>query len=447
MIRVRAVIATAFVAASAGAVGLPPMASAAPPSRLDSVHHVVLMTQGGRSFDNLLGARSGVDGIPAHGCQIRSTVAQPACVRPQAIRASTPRIPLRTTALTQRRSVDRGGMNGFVVAQKTRSSDGTSAMGYYRPSSVPLLGDIASRGVVFDHWFSGVPGGTVANRLFGITAIPPGDPQEIPVHGWADDQVIFDRLSAAGVPWRIYVQNYEPALTIATAATKQRLGGQVVRVPILAMHRYTSNKALMSHVVDLKQYYKDLAANRLPAVSYIVSTSSTEQAPRSPTKGQQLTRAVLNALLASKAWSSSAFLLQYDSSGGWYDHVQPPRLDGATVGLRVPAILVSPFADAGTVDHDTFDAASALKLVEATFGLPPLADRDRDAANPAKALTVAGPPRQASLVGIPNDRNVAQPVRSTLYLGYGAALLAAVAIAASVYLLARRDARPQGGPA
>jgi phospholipase C len=203
----------------------------------------------------------------------------------------------------------------------------------------------------------------------------------------------------------------------------------------------------MSHVVDLKQYYKDLATNRLPAVSYVVSTSSTEQAPRSPTKGQKLTRAVLNALLASEAWSNSAFLLQYDSSGGWYDHVQPPRLDGATVGLRVPAILVSPFADAGTVDHDTYDAASALKLVEATFGLPPLASRDRDAANPAKVLTVAGAPRQASLVGVPNDRNVIQPVRATLYLGYGAALFAAVAIAASVYLLARRDARAQGRPA
>ena len=77
--------------------------------------------------------------------------------------------------------------------------------------------------------------------------------------------MIFDRLNAADVSWRIYVQNYEPALTINTAATKQRLGGQLARVPLLSLQRYLDDPALLGHIVDLDQYYRDLESAHLPA--------------------------------------------------------------------------------------------------------------------------------------------------------------------------------------
>ena len=149
------------------------------------VKHFVVMTQGGRSFDNYFGARRGVDGIPDHACQLPSRVGQPACVAPAPIRASSTQRPARSTAYAQSVSIDRGRMDGFVRAQTTRASDGTEAMGYYRPGQLPLLDDLAARGVLFDHWFSGVPGGTVANRLFDLTAQPPaGDPTAVPTAGW-----------------------------------------------------------------------------------------------------------------------------------------------------------------------------------------------------------------------------------------------------------------------
>ena len=138
-------------------------------------------------------------------------------------------------------------------------------------------------------------------------------------------------------------------------------------MPLLALPRYLRTPALMSHIVAIDQYYRDLVSNKLPEVSYVMSTSATEQTPRDPLKGHQLIRSVLNGLLASSAWQTSALLVSWDSSGGWYDHVAPPKLDGASTGLRVPALLISPFARPGTVNHTQFDAASTLKLIESTF--------------------------------------------------------------------------------
>jgi phospholipase C len=201
--------AIALLGACAFVPVLPAAANAAvgAPASRSSVQHLVVMTQGGRSFDNYFGSRTGVDGIPVNSCQLRSNLSQPTCVKPRPITAGTKQIPLRTTAATQVASINRGGMNGFVRAQTTRESDGTSVMGYYRPHALPLMNQLADRGVLFDHWFSGVPGGTVANRLFGVTAQPPGDVTEVPASGWRNKPVIFDRLSNVGVSWRINVQN------------------------------------------------------------------------------------------------------------------------------------------------------------------------------------------------------------------------------------------------
>ena len=246
--------------------------------------------------------------------------------------------------------------------------------------------------------------------------------------------MIFDRLSAVGVSWKVYVQNYEPALTSETASTKQRLGGQVARVPLLALARYRDDPQLSAHIVDLSQYYRDVSRSQLPAVSYIVSTSSTEQAPQSPVKGNRLARAVVNALIAAPDWRSSAFLLQYDSSGGWYDHVQPPRIAGRTVGLRVPALLISPYVRPGTVDHRTYDAASVLGFIERTWQVVPLAQRDRDAGDLQAAFSFKRTPKPAALVGVPGDRNVRQPDRALLYAGYGVTVTVGLAIVIGVAL-------------
>jgi len=427
----------AMPAAEGAGTGSAPVAPSA------AIRHVIVMTQGGRSFDNYFGARPGIDGIPTGACQLASRISQPRCMPPHPMTPASAQAPLLTTAAVQVASVNRGGMNGFVRAQTSKRSDGTAANGYYRPGSLPLLDALSRRAVLFDHWFSGVPGGTVANRLFDVTARPIGDPLVVPGGGWPATATIFDRLTAAGVPWRVYVQNYEPALTIDTASTKQRLGGQVARVPLLAMRRFLDNPALRSHVVGLEHYYRDLVTGHLPAVSWIVTTSATEQAPQDPTQGQQVSRAVVNALFMSSAWAHSAFLLTYDSSGGWYDHVQPPRMSGATVGLRVPTLLLSPYAAPGSVNHQVFDATSTLKLVEQLYGLPALADRDRTSRSPLTAFDFRRRPEQATLLAVPGDGPVAQPERKVLYLGYAATSCIVLAMWGAVRAGGLRRPRPQ----
>jgi phospholipase C len=436
--------AATAVAVLAGLFVVPITSAEATVSHRSRLQHVVVMTQGGRSFDNYFGSSRGVDGIGQVPCQLQATTDQLGCLGVHQITPRTTAFTLRTGAKAQRLSVDGGRMDGFVRAQSRPGADGTAAMGYYPPQALPLLHELAGRGVLFDNWFSGVPGGTLPNDLFDISARPPArNTQIIPTTGWADRPVIFDRLTAAHVSWRIYVQNYEPALTINTAATKQRLGGQLARVPLLSLQRYLGDRALLGHIVDLDHYYRDLESHHLPAVSYIVSTSATETSPRDPHKGQQLMRSVLNGLLASSAWPSSALLAQWDSSGGWYDHVPPPVIDGNATGLRVPAFMISPFIRPGTVSHTRFDAASTLKLIESNFRLAPLATRDRDAADPATLINLGRNPERPALVGVSSDVPVVQPKRSTLILGYLAALTVAVGACVVALRAARRHALAQ----
>jgi phospholipase C len=389
------------------------------------VRHLVVMTQDQHSFDNYFGTRPGADGIPPGTCVPAADPRKP-CVAPFAINPDTPQARLRASAAAQARSVDRGRMDGFVRAQAGPESSGAAAMGYYRSADVPALGRLADRAVLFDRWFGAVPGGTIANRLFGMAAQAKGDPTAVPAAGWGTLPVIFDRLEAAGVSWKVYVQNYEPALTIETAAAKARSGGQIARVPLLAMPRYTNDQRLSSHIVDLKDYFSDLAANRLPAVSYVVSTSSVERAPAGTSSGENPITTVANALIASASWSSSAFVLNWDTAGGWFDHVTPPVVDGSRLGLRVPALLISPYAAPRTVDHTTYDSAAVLGFIERNWNVAPLTRRDQDAARLERAFDFRAGARPAVLVDVGgHGAAVSQPSSLTLYVGYGLALAAA----------------------
>jgi phospholipase C len=391
---------------------------------------LVVAMQDQHSFDNYFGTRPGVDGIPGGVCEPARAGAAKPCVRPTPIDvANYAWAPLRATRRAQAVAVDGGRMDGFVRSQASRVSDGRTAMGYYRPTQVPTLSALADHSVLFDHWFSSVPGGSIANRLFAVTARTTDAQTSVPAAGWRGLPTIFDRLDAAHVSWRIYVQNYDPGLTIAAAGARQREGGQLARVPVLAMPRFVADPRLRGHVVDLSRYYRDLATGRLPAVSYVVSTSSTEHPPENPAVGQGLMHALVNALIASPEWAHAAFLLDYDSSGGWYDHVVPPTVGGARLGLRVPALLLSPYAVPGTVDHSAYDGSAAvLRFIENNWSLAPLSGRDRHAGDLAAAFRFARTPRPAALIAVPGSQTrVRQPASGILYAGYLTALLIAVA--------------------
>ncbi|HWC24010.1 MAG TPA: alkaline phosphatase family protein [Flexivirga sp.] len=407
-------------------------ASAPAPSRTP-LRHVVIMTQQGHTFDNYLGSRPGTGGLP-EVCLPGATASSP-CVAPHPISGS-PHAALPATAAGQRTSVAGGRMNGFVRAQALHGSSGRVAMGYYATKRLPILNGLADRGVVFDRWFAAVPGGSVANDLFAVAATAPGAVSAVPAKGWGDTPLIFDRLRAGGVSWKVYVENYEADSTIRTAkGSDQHVQGQVARVPLLAENRWLG-ASLRGHVVPLSSYYQDLARDALPQVALVVTTQHTEKPPQDPISGQAVVRGVANALLGSSAQRDSVFFLTYADPGGWYDHVAPIAAPGgAGRGLRVPTVAISPYLRAGTVDHTTLDSAALLKLIEQNWALPPLTSRDRDAPNLLARFTFRAAPNRPALVGVtPTSAPPHVPDRLVLYVGYlGVLFLGAACVSAIVW--------------
>jgi phospholipase C len=218
-------------------------------------------------------------------------------------------------------------------------------------------------------------------------------------------------------------------------------------VPLLNYARFVDDPVLRAHIVDLDQYYEDLEKGTLPAVAYIASSGANERTARSIPAGQQLIRNLVTQLMVSRYWQSSALLWSYDGAGGWYDHVRPPTVAGQRLGLRVPAILVSPYARRGAVNSTTMDSTSALRFIEENWGLAPLAARDAAAASLGTAFDFGSPPRPAKIPAGGPITPVPPSADSALiygfYLGAGG-LATALVLAAALPWRRRRPATNPG---
>jgi phospholipase C len=290
-------------------------------------------------------------------------------------------------------------MDGFVAAFQQQGRDGAMAMGHYNASQLPFYWEVAQNYVLFDHFFSSVKYGIRDNRSYWVSASPaPGGTGRIPAGGYGNLQTIFDRLQAAGVSWKFYVQGYNPAQTYQSASPA-RSETQTARVPLVDFERFTHDPALASHIVGLDQYYRDLAAGTLPAVAYVASSSGAdERSAQSIPAGQSLASTMTTQLMESRYWDSSALMWSYDGSGGWFDGVHPPTADGQPLGFRVPALLVSAYARKGQVNHTVLDYTSAMKFIEQNWGLAPLTARDAHANSLSSAFDFTSGPRPPVLL-------------------------------------------------
>jgi phospholipase C len=263
----------------------------------------------------------------------------------------------------------------------------------------------------------------------------------VPAGGY-EAPTIFDRLQSAGVPWKVYVENYDPRMTRRGPNTGP-LAGQTTRLPLLDIDRIVDDPRMFSHVADLAEYDRDLRTGTLPAVSYVVPAGSAENPPSRVGAGQDLVRRLTSELARSSAWPRSAFFWTYDAWGGWYDHVPPPRVDEHGFGFRVPALMMSPFSPRGAVDHTTLDHTAILRFIEDNWGLAPLGPRDAASPGLAAALDFGHPARPPEL---PSPTHVVPPVRAApqglIYGAYGVAVLlaAVLALVASRTRPGRREA-------
>ena len=388
------------------------------------IHHFIYLLQENHTFDNYFGTYGrGTDGTPAGTCMpLNLNHPKGKCIKPFRLggRAVTD---IGHNVIIFRGQYNHGKMNGFANVLRLQGVDPTNVMGYYDGTDIPYYWNLADQYVLFDRFFSSATDGSGSNHFFWVGAYP-ADPHDTPKTGFTRP-TIFDELEKAGVSWKFYVSNYDAKITFRAHVVGDR-SSQVVWVPLLNYARFIDDPKLAKHIVPLSQYYKDLHNGTLPAVSYIAPSGASEHPPGSVQSGMRFVRTVINNLVASPYWTSSAFLLSYDDWGGWYDHVRPPQIDGFGYGFRVPALLVSPYARHGYVDHTTLDFTSGLKFIEENWGLAPLTRRDATATSIAGAFDFNQTPRPASI--IPATRKVTPPVvakRSIIYPAYslGAALV------------------------
>ena len=393
------------------------------------IQHVIVIIQSGHSFDNYFGTRTGVDPIPPKTC-LPIVVGSRVCVRSYPLNPDEARAGLISTLGVTRKAIDNGKMDRFVSAQPN-AAIGTLAMGYLNGGDLPYYWNLASRFTLLDHFFATSQAGALPNRLAAVSGTDGGlVSNTVPAAG-INLPTVFDQLAQKHLSWKYYVQNYAASGNSAPPSV-------ITRTPVLAMQSVTGS-AQAHRIVDTSQYFHDIDVSQLPAVSYISSSrADSEQSPQGSAQGEAFVSSVLNALMQSPTWYHTAVLLTYDNSGGWYDHVAPPVVAGKQLGIRVPTMLISPYARAGYVDHNQFQTASIPDFIDKVFGMPAL-NADAAGTNLLGALNL----KQAPIAPTIERRSVATLVRPSvlgIYVLYLGALLAAGLLLTLAFLRMRRIA-------
>lgn len=350
-----------------------PLLAAASSSAVTPIQHVVVIMQENHTFDNYFGGYPGANGLSNSVPNPTNFTENAQYIRPFHIEYADLPQDLCHSAGCAVQSLDDGKMDGFVAADKSNL-----AMGYYDNQDIPYYWDYASRYTLFDNYFSSVLGPSLPNHLYLIAGTSGGqlDNTVAPVYRFPP---ITDSLDASHLSWRYYAGGYQYANgwnplpnfpSIAHNSTKQRW----IEAP--------------------SSFFDDIHNNVLGNVTWIMPPTQklSEHPPWQPTDGEHWIIAVINQIMMSRYWSSTAIFLTWDDYGGWYDHVAPPRVDQYGYGFRVPLLVISPYARQGFVDHTASDHAAILKFIEANYRLAPLSTRDATAPNLFDAFNFAQPP-------------------------------------------------------
>jgi phospholipase C len=192
-------------------------------------------------------------------------------------------------------------------------------------------------------------------------------------------QTLGDLLDSAAVDWKYY-------------AVPQGIPGYQWNVYNNVRHiRYGPDWA--THIEDEANFDNDALNGKLPPVSWLVAHSGqTEHPPSSVCNGENWTVDKINSIMQGPDWSSTAIFLTWDDFGGFYDHVQPPKLDSFGLGPRVPFLIISPYVKGKTVIHTQYEFSSVLRFIEDTFNLPSLTNRDAEANNMMDAFDFSQSP-------------------------------------------------------
>ena len=300
------------------------------------------------------------------------------------------------------KSYNYGFMDGFIFAQNdnnikpndnAKKDNHTIVMGFYNNSEIGPYWDLASNFVLADNFFSVTRQTDLTNNLHLFTSEEGNFKKYVPTTGLSINSTVLDLLEKKGIPWKIYVENYDSSLnyTNENESSKRYL----TLNPILGIPRFVDNITLNGRIQDLSNYFHDLKHN-LPAVSYIILPDSQESSPKDILKGQESVVSLIISLMQSKHWKNSLFILTYSGSGGWYDHVPPPLDSEFEHGFRVPTLFISPYSHKGIVDSTFYDTLSIVKFIEYNFNLKPIGFRDSLSNNILAAFDFDKTPRNSN---------------------------------------------------
>jgi phospholipase C len=337
---------------------LPAARASAQPSTLLSgtspIEHVIVSCQENRSFDHYFGYAPfvGQYGVPDGYSQPDGSGGS---VTPyEFANLSTPDIGHGWTAMHA--EYDAGAMDGFYT------TDGIDAMGYYTARQLPYYYGLFEEFTLCTNYFSSMMGPTWPNRFYLAAGTSGGiTTNGLWGYGVFDYPIILDLLDAAGVTWKVYNINWDSVPF-----------GNSDNVFVFWKKYAHDNRTRGSK----GGYLNDLRVGRLPQVSFIIPSFARgwdEHPPADVTVGMRLQQELITALRDSSAWDSSAYILTYDESGGYLEHVPPPQLDAYGLGIRIPTWVVSPFAKKSHLEPTLYEHTSVLKFLETVFGLPTLA--------------------------------------------------------------------------
>lgn len=292
-------------------------------------------------------------------------------------------------------SFNKGQMNGFAFPQLILGKDPKLVMGYYNATDIPYYWKFATEYVLADNFFASSMDSGLENENYLYTGTKVDNRKNISFRDLDNlNRTIFDQLQNNGISWKIYMEDYNSQLNLTDGELKKnRFAHLLAETP-----RFLSNRTLNSNIADLLEYFRDLRNDDFPDVAYIVAPNSEEVSPKDISAGQEFVASLVLALMKSKHWNDSVFFITYRESGGWYDHVTPPKINSQQYGFRVPALIISPYAKQAYIDGTFYDAASILKFIEYNYNLPPIAERDASANNVINAFDFTKPPREPLLL-------------------------------------------------
>ena len=353
--RLAAVLVASLLAAQALAGAVP---AAAASGTATPIKHVVIVMMENHSFDNIFGlyptmnlstpspllsslqAPDDVLGAPASAAQALTQV-------PNGVYSTAD-----PNEGVYSADWNNGKMDGFAA------NSGSASMTYFGPSQVAVEWDWAEQYAIADRYFSSCLCMTNPNRLYSLTGYgagittDSGPPPYIPVN-----QSIFSELSRYGVSWGYYIQN--PASDN------------------FPLNYFDGIGSYSSQIQSWHSFYSALQQGTLPSVSWVMpvgggSTGLDQHPSANMTLGEDWLLGVVDKVMQSNYWNSTAIFITYDEGGGYYDHVPPPTLDGVQLGFRVPVLVISPYAKENYVSNTVMNHASTLAFVDYNWDLPAL---------------------------------------------------------------------------